>query len=32
MTATPIDREYLFDELKDLPIINVRWNEPKVNV
>ncbi len=27
MTATPIDREFMLDELKDLPITRIKWQD-----
>ena len=33
MTATPIEREYLFDEISDLPICEIEWpNLVEVNI
>jgi hypothetical protein len=33
MTATPIEREFLFDEFKDLPIVRVQWSSiKKINI
>lgn len=29
MTATPIDREFMLDELKDLPITRIKWHNVK---
>ena len=30
MTATPVDREFLLDELAGLPVVKVEWEEPEI--
>lgn len=30
MTATPVDRDFLLEELVDLPVVRVEWEEPEL--